>query len=291
MQESLGHQSVEDRIGAAPGTPAFNISELGGSWVNTEATPVAISRAIIESRGSSIYVKTSGAEINGATSWGEATADRCYAASPASCDAVGVTASRDGPLGTVRLHANVSKGLLIITSVSRSAASYGVFAREFFRRVPSPVGRIPDQAPRPNGPGLVPTDGPSLARHSTKVAGLPCPSIFVGTWRNTQRKPAVVASVSFSPADNPLLLQVVGVGAGGSIDWGKFDVELLTDGPHSDEPSKIMGGFQLEDRDVLLHGWVKQGVLVLALFYGFRGGDGRSSYFDREFFYRESDMA
>lgn len=44
------------------------------------------------------------------------------------------------------------------------------------------------------------------------------------------------------------------------------------------------------DREVLLHGWVKQGVLVLALFYGFPTGDSRSSYFDREFFYRESDL-
>jgi hypothetical protein len=38
--------------------------------------------------------------------------------------------------------------------------------------------------------------------------------------------------------------------------------------------------------DVQLHGWVKQGVLVLALFRRFKDAIGESSYFDREFFYR-----
>ena len=40
--------------------------------------------------------------------------------------------------------------------------------------------------------------------------------------------------------------------------------------------------------DVQLHGWVKQGVLVLALFRRFEDAIGKSSYFDREFFYRTS---
>jgi hypothetical protein len=38
--------------------------------------------------------------------------------------------------------------------------------------------------------------------------------------------------------------------------------------------------------EVQLHGWVKQGILVLALFRRFQGAIGESSYFDREFFYR-----
>ena len=38
--------------------------------------------------------------------------------------------------------------------------------------------------------------------------------------------------------------------------------------------------------DVQLHGWVKQGILVLALFRRFKDAIGASSYFDREFFYR-----
>jgi hypothetical protein len=292
VKESQGLHSVEDRIGPARGTPTFDITEVSGSWVNTEATPVAIASAVIESRQGAEYVQTLGTDTDGATDRIEAKVDRCYAASLSGCDAVALTALFEGSVGEVELHANVSKGLLIIASVSRRPGpgkSYGVFAREFFRRMPSTLRRIPDEGAKSRGRGVVSAEKPLSDRHSTATVILSPPSIFLGTWRNTQRNPSVVASVTFSLADNPLILRVVGVGGGGSIDWGKFDVELLTDGLEASEPTKITGRFQLQDRDVRLHGWVKQGVLVLALFYGFPTGDSRSSYFDREFFYRESD--
>ena len=119
MKESLEHHSVEDRIEPAPETPALNLTELSGSWVNTEATPIAISRAVIEARAGAVYVQTVGTDLNGTSNRNEAKADRCYAASPSGCDAVGLTASCESALGKVELHANISKGLLIITSIAR----------------------------------------------------------------------------------------------------------------------------------------------------------------------------
>ena len=47
----------------------------------------------------------------------------------------------------------------------------------------------------------------------------------------------------------------------------------------------------LGSMEVQLHGWVKQGVLVLALFRRFKGEAGESSYFDREFFYLTDEHA
>ena len=55
------------------------------------------------------------------------------------------------------------------------------------------------------------------------------------------------------------------------------------------DPARVKALYDLGFNDVLLHGWVKQGVLVLALFRRLKGGSGGSNYFDREFFYREDE--
>ena len=53
-----------------------------------------------------------------------------------------------------------------------------------------------------------------------------------------------------------------------------------------DEPTKMRASYDFGFMDVVLHAWVKQGVLVIAIFNRFRDASGRSNYFDREFFYR-----
>ena len=69
-------------------------------------------------------------------------------------------------------------------------------------------------------------------------------------------------------------------------DWGTTAVEIYTEVGATSEPAKIKAHYDLGSIDLLLHGWVKQGVLVLALFRRFKDAIGESSYFDREFFYR-----
>jgi hypothetical protein len=63
----------------------------------------------------------------------------------------------------------------------------------------------------------------------------------------------------------------------------------LVDGPGRSELSKVRALYDLGFMEVALHGWVKQGVLVLAVFSRFRDESGRSDHFDREFFYRAGD--
>lgn len=72
-------------------------------------------------------------------------------------------------------------------------------------------------------------------------------------------------------------------------DWGTTTVEIYNEIGAVSEPAKIKARYDLASMDVELHGWVKQGVLVLALFRRFKDESGRSDYFDREFFYRTDE--
>jgi hypothetical protein len=63
-------------------------------------------------------------------------------------------------------------------------------------------------------------------------------------------------------------------------------VEIYSEIGAVSEPAKIKARYDLASIEVELHGWVKQGVLVLALFRRFKDATGASNYFDREFFYR-----
>jgi hypothetical protein len=280
VNERTSDIPAHGRADHAPGAPALEVAELVGSWVHTEPTPSSIARVSIEPGDGALRILTAGAAPGDR---GDAKVDSLHAASPSGREAVAFTAAYEGPDGEVGLHANVSKGLLIVSSFRRhpgGAGRAGVFAREFFRREtgspgPTPVDPLASRAgERPAG------SAPSGA------ASPPSVSIFHGSWRNTQRAPALLASLTFSTAGGPLMLRADGRGARGVSDSPTVDAELLVEGPVA-EPSKIRGRCRLGDRDVDLHGWVKQEVLVLAYFVRFPAGDGRSGYFDREFFFRE----
>jgi hypothetical protein len=83
-------------------------------------------------------------------------------------------------------------------------------------------------------------------------------------------------------------MRVVARDGPGPRDWGTAGVEAYAEVGAASDPARIRAAYDLGAMEVLLHGWVKQGVLVLALFRRFKNGDGGggANYFDREFFYR-----
>lgn len=272
--------TAPDRADLGPLARGVDVAGLGGAWINTEPAPSTIARVEIQTGIGSLRIRAHPADARG--TW-TAEADGLYAATPSGREAVAFTAAGDAPEGPVELHANLSKGLLIVSSFRRDPLGPGrarVFAREFFRGMPEPSPSLPD-APRESR-----ASGRSAGGSPWGDTGRPAPSIFRGSWRNTQRDPALLASLTFSAEGGSPSLRAVGVAASGGPDPEPFDAELLSDGPEGAEPSKIRGEFRLRDRNVGLHGWVKQGVLVLAYFVRFPPGDERSNYFDREFFYQ-----
>ena len=85
------------------------------------------------------------------------------------------------------------------------------------------------------------------------------------------------------------MMRIFGRDDAGLHDWGTATVEIYTEVGAASEPAKIKAHYDLGLLDVLLHGWVKQGVLVLALFRRFKDESSGSNYFDREFFFRSDE--
>ena len=250
-----------------------------GTWVNTEFSPRQVARVVIEPRADGLGVWAFGADDLTHKGWGWTDSEALYAASPSSCDAVAFTAAYEVDSIPVALHANVSKGLLIVSSFQTrvdSSKSDALFAREFFRRANSEV----------LAPLKMPWSQPAARPGPTSSSA----STFVGTWRNTNSQTCGIASVSFAATkETGSTMHVVERDDSSRPDWGTTAVEFYTEVGTASEPAKIKARFDLGLMEVLLHGWVKQGVLVLALFRRFKDGIGRSNYFDREFFYRTDE--
>jgi hypothetical protein len=249
---------------------------LQGDWINTESSPRALARILIEGRpDDAIAVRALGTrdEAPEEIAWFGSRA--LYASSATGGDAAAFIAGGVRNAMPVELHANLSKGLLIVSSFRTCTLSDGAerrFAREFFRRTdpgaPAPlyVSREPSE-PRP------------LSRGAAA-------STFGGSWRNTNTTGSGIASVSFVPTADGGTMCVWGRERSDANDWGRTTVENFNEIGAVSEPDRIKAHYDLGSMDVELHGWVKQGLLVLALFRRFKDAPGASSYFDREFFYR-----
>jgi hypothetical protein len=248
---------------------------LHGEWINTESSPRALARILIKGQSDAIALRALGVEGGApeAMRWFESRS--LYASSPTGGDVVAFIAESDSDSMPVELHANMSKGLLIASSFQtrpRSGGSERRFAREFFRRVDSEFPGPADVSAKE-----------SIARpHPSSSAA----STFGGLWRNTNTTGSGIVSVSFATTDDGGTLCVQGRDRSDANEWGTTTVEIYNEIGAVSEPAKIKARYDLGSMEVQLHGWVKQGVLVLALFRRFKNAIGESSYFDREFFYR-----
>jgi hypothetical protein len=247
---------------------------LEGEWINTESSPRALARIRIERRSDAIALRALGVEGGAPQGMGWFESQALYASSATGGDAVAFIAEGEVDSMPVELHANVSKGLLIVSSFQARLLSEGAerrFAREFFRRTD----------PEFPGPSDLSWKEPGVRPLSSSSGA----STFGGSWRNTNTASGIV-SVSFATTNNGGTLCVLGRNRSDANDWGTATVEIYSEIGAVSEPAKIKARYDLGSMDVQLHGWVKQGVLVLALFRRFKDAIGESSYFDREFFYR-----
>jgi hypothetical protein len=249
---------------------------LQGEWINTESSPRGLARILIERRSDDAITMRALVirdRTPDETEWFDSRA--LYASSVTGGDAVAFIAERDADPMPLELHANLSKGLLIVSSFQPRLLTDGPerhFTREFFRRTD------------PEFPG---TSGVSADESSVRpLSSSSAASTFGGSWRNTNTTGSGIVAVSFAPTDDGGTMCVRGRDRSGTNDWGTTTVEIYNEIGAVSEPAKIKASYNLGSTDVHIHGWVKQGVLVLALFRRFKDAIGESNYFDREFFYR-----
>ena len=110
-------------------------------------------------------------------------------------------------------------------------------------------------------------------------------SFFWGQWQNTDAAVEGITRVVFADKDGALTMRVFGAGGTQPIDWGEVEVNVFADHIDSSDGTKFSAVYDFDFMQVRMHGWVKLGVLVIAVFNHFTDDSGRSNYFDREFFY------
>lgn len=110
-------------------------------------------------------------------------------------------------------------------------------------------------------------------------------SFFWGEFQNTDANARGIVRVVFSDKDGALTMRAFGAGEAGEIDWGEVNARAFADDVGSSEGTKFAAEYNFDFMRIRMHGWVKLGVLVISVFNDFTDNSGRSSYFDREFFF------
>jgi len=276
--ETWSYVKAQDRCATSVGG-AIGTADLEGTWIRTDAPDRGIARAVVAATDGGLCVQVFEADGPAMLDWGRASINAVYASSPEARAGVGFTANYELVSRVVELHANMSKGLLIIatlTAFREGAGTHYEFAREFFRKVEvskssAPLGYRGEVSSRP---GAITGESPF-------------PSSFLGTWRNTNSRTAALSQLSFAREGDNLVLHPIGVGDGALIDWGPTRAGVFFSHDGGTEPAKIKAAYDFSFMEFLMHAWVKQGVLVIAHFNRFKDQSRRSNYFDREFFYRD----
>ena len=105
--------------------------------------------------------------------------------------------------------------------------------------------------------------------------------MLAGTWLNTNRNSDGIVRVIASADDGKLWLNVIG-----TEDWGRTPAEVFFERNDEGLEHPFTATYDLGFMEVVLQGFLRQGVLVILTFTRFKDGSARSNYFSKEFFYR-----
>src|SRR5262245_43043603 len=111
--------SKTTKEGEVPPHGRLATADLEGIWVPTDPPIRGIAQVVIEAAGGGLQVRIDAVGGTGPTGWGTVPVDAVFAGSPEAATAVAFTAKYDLPSMRVDLHANLSKGLLILASMAR----------------------------------------------------------------------------------------------------------------------------------------------------------------------------
>ena len=110
---------------------------------------------------------------------------------------------------------------------------------------------------------------------------------LLGSWRNTYRKSKGIHRVVLAREGDRYMLHAWGIGC--DDDWGQVPVVPHASHVASREPAGFLARYDFGFSELSLAANEAKGLLIIASYSTFRDGGARSSYFTREFFYREGD--
>lgn len=106
-------------------------------------------------------------------------------------------------------------------------------------------------------------------------------TMLTGTWRNTNANSDGIVGMIATAEEHVLWIDLFG-----SSDWGRVRAEVFYERNDEGLEQPFTASYDFGFMDVVLQGFLRQGVLVILSFTRFKDGSGRSSYFSKEFFYR-----
>ena len=257
----------------------LELSHVYGRWFNTKATTGEIVKMDLSDQDGRLVVRAFGAAEAEPIDWGSTFATP-HSSSLGSRLVTGFVADYDFGFMQTRLAANIKHGILVIQSYNRFLDDSGrlpYFTREFFHQC---VTHVPERL----------LEGAACRMAGDQLTGEPNPdgvdlSHYVGHWINTNVNTKVITD--FEIQQRPEGFYFLPRGAGSTADWGAVRVD-----PHAANVSASRGeafyaGYDFGFMRMTVAANENQGILILASYNTFDDDSGRSSYFSREFFYRD----
>lgn len=117
-------------------------------------------------------------------------------------------------------------------------------------------------------------------------AGTIDPAPLVGNWLNTDMESKGIVRIVAAVREGAFTIRAFGAGSPAPCDWGEVRAEVYADAAGSQAAAAFGAVYDHGFLRTHLQAKVNRGVLVVAVFNEFTDGSGRSSYFNREFYYR-----
>lgn len=113
-------------------------------------------------------------------------------------------------------------------------------------------------------------------------------SVLAGDWRNTHARGGIERIVCEPAGDGRMTVHCYGRCEPETRDWGVAEAAVFAFEFDSAQAGAFAAVYDFGFEEVRLQANVKAGVLVVVTLNQFRDGSGRTSYFNREFFYRSA---
>lgn len=260
-------------------------ADLTGRWINTNSHGRGIQEIAIDIERDEVRLRAFSLGTEALCAWGTTLADRVYGSDVRAKRAMAFTARYHFGAFQTELQGNMNLGLLVVASFNRiGSLGYDYFAREFYRRgdpASSPAftpwsilagqvgGDDPDELDR--APPALPFDGSEL----------------VGDWWNTNPNSKGITRLRIGAGKRDgTIVSIWGPQVPDASQHASVEPALFALSSGSRLAKAVSARFEGPDVALTLQANIKQGVLVVASFTEFKGGDGRSNYFHREFYYR-----
>ncbi|MBR0774228.1 hypothetical protein JQ625_05230 [Bradyrhizobium diazoefficiens] len=266
--------------------PGLDPAAMAGRWINTNAHSNGVQEFTIDIDSGAVEVRAVSTAQDGLRAWGTSRADLICGADPGARTAMSFTGRYDFGAHQVELQGNVNLGLLVVASFNRvGQGGYDYFAREFYRR--GDRSTAPAVTTWRATDGRVGGDDPDRSTAATSALPFEGSEMF-GDWWNTNPDSHAITRLHIEGnGHNGATVRLWGAQRPEPVEWGSTQADLFALGSGSRLAKAFSARFRASDRDITLQANIKQGVLVVATFNQFDAGDGRSSYFHREFYYRK----